>query len=380
MIYLDNAATTGRKPQSVIKAVNKALIFYSVNPGRSGYDRSQKCSLKIYETRTKICKFFNCTDETKVIFTSNCTESANLVIKGVLGVGDHVVISSMEHNAVARPVYKVSKNGVETDYAEVIFDDADATVRSFERRIKKNTKLIVCTHASNVTGHVLPIEKIGELCKSKGVLFAVDCAQTAGILPIDVKKYNIDYLFVASHKGLYAPMGTGILIAEKPIPETLKEGGTGTESMNLMQPSDTPERFESGTLNVPGIFGISAGIDFVNSKGVLNIYRHELELAKAFYNGLKQIGGITMYSPYPEINKTVPTISFNINGISSIKTGELLAEHGIAVRSGLHCAPLAHKRVGSLDNGSCRVCFSVFNTPYEVEKTLSVIKNIKNNY
>lgn len=379
MIYFDNAATTGKKPVSVIRAVTEALTDYSVNPGRGGYEQSQKCSMKIFKTRTKLCEFFNCEDETQVVFTANCTESANIVLKGVLNSGDHLLISSIEHNAVARPAYKLAKSGVDIDFAEMIFDDDDAVCRSFERKIRPNTKLIVCTHASNVTGHVMPIERIGKICKERNIMFAVDCAQTAGILPIDMKKCNIDFLFIAPHKGLYAPMGTGVLIARKPIRKTIIEGGTGTESMNLEQPLDTPERFECGTLNVPGIFGLSAGVDFVNSKGIDNIYEHELNLAKKFYEGLRKIGGITVYSPYPTKNKTVPTISFNINGLSSTETASLLARQGIALRAGLHCAPLIHKRVGTLDNGSCRVCFSVFNTNSEVERALMAIKFIKYN-
>lgn len=376
MIYLDNAATTGRKPMGVIRAVNEALTDFSVNPGRGGYERSARCSEKIFEIRKKVCDFFNCDDETQVVFTANCTESANIVLKGILNSGDHLIVSSIEHNAVSRPAFSLSRYGIETDYAEVIFDDDDATVRSFQRRIKDNTKLVVCTHASNVTGHVMPIEKIGKLCREKGILFAVDCAQTAGILPIDMQKQNIDFLFVAPHKGLYAPMGTGILIARQLVPKTIIEGGTGTESMNLSQPSDMPERLESGTLNVPGIMGIGAGIDFINRKGMKNIYSHEMMLAERFYSGLGRIGGITVYSPYPETGKTVPTISFNINGIPSTETAEILGKNGIAVRAGLHCAPLIHKRVGTLDTGSVRVCFSAFNRTDEVDRTLFVIKNI----
>ena len=376
MIYLDNAATTGRKPMGVIRAVNEALTDFSVNPGRGGYERSARCSEKIFEIRKKVCDFFNCDDETQVVFTANCTESANIVLKGILNSGDHLIVSSIEHNAVSRPAFSLSRYGIETDYAEVIFDDDDATVRSFQRRIKDNTKLVVCTHASNVTGHVMPIEKIGKLCREKGILFAVDCAQTAGVLPIDMQKQNIDFLFVAPHKGLYAPMGTGILIARQPVPKTIIEGGTGTESMNLSQPADMPERLESGTLNVPGIMGIGAGIDFINQKGMNNIYRHEMKLAERFYSGLSRIGGITVYSPYPETGKTVPTISFNINGIPSTETAEILGKNGIAVRAGLHCAPLIHKRVGTLDMGSVRVCFSAFNRADEVDRTLFVIKNI----
>lgn len=377
MIYLDNAATTGKKPDSVIKAVEHALRSLSVNPGRGGYELSQQCAEMVYECRKKVCKLFNCEREDRVIFTKNCTESINIVLKGVLKPNDHVITSSMEHNAVARPLYKLAKNGVEVDYAEVIFNDMDATVRSFERLIKSNTKMIICTHASNVTGEVMPIEALGKLCREKNILFAVDAAQTAGIIPIDMKKLNIDYLCIASHKGLYAPMGTGILVARGEIIDTITEGGTGTDSLSTAQPRDLPEMLESGTINVPGIAGISAGIDFVTSKGIENIYNHELKLAAYLYNKLHNIGGLTVYSPYPKYMETVPTISFNINGMASSDVAQILSDMGIAVRAGLHCAPLAHNRIGTLDIGTVRVCFSVFSTMNEIDMFVNSIYKIK---
>ena len=378
MIYLDNAATTGKKPESVVKAVVNALTNYSVNPGRGSFSRSQKCSQIIIETRTKLKNMFNAETENCVIFTQNCTQAVNFVLKGVLEHGDGIIISSAEHNAVARPIFKLKEKGISVDFGEIIFDDVKATVRSFERQITDKTRIILCTHASNVTGQIMPIEQIGELCRKRGILFAVDAAQTAGIVPIDMQKMNIDFLFLAPHKGLYAPMGTGVLIARKPIKNTLIEGGTGTESMSLRQPADTPERFESGTVNVPGIFGISAGVDFINKKGMENIYRHELQLAKRFYNGLKTVRRAIVYTPEPQEGVVVPTISFNIRGITSIDVADYLAQNGIAVRAGLHCSPLIHGRIGTLDSGAVRVCFSAFNTVDEVDKTINVLKSLNN--
>ncbi|MDO4743612.1 MAG: aminotransferase class V-fold PLP-dependent enzyme, partial [bacterium] len=250
-------------------------------------------------------------------------------------------------------------------------------VRSFEKLIRPNTKLIICTHASNVTGHILPIKEIGEMCSKNNILFAVDAAQTAGILPIDMQKMHIDYLCVAPHKGLYSPMGIGILIAEKDLPKTVIEGGTGTESVNIEQPADFPERMESGTVNVPGIAGVSAGIDFINRIGIERIYSYELMLAQKFYRQLQNIPGVKIYTPYPKAGATVPTISFNFEGALSSDIAIFLSERNIAVRSGLHCSPMAHKRIGTLDDGTVRVCFSYFNTEYDVEMIVRVLRRYK---
>ena len=302
MIYFDNAATTGVKPQSVINAVESALKEMSVNPGRGGYKESVKCSEAIYNCRRKVSDFFGAGAPERVVFTSNCTMALNMVIKGICRPGDHVVTSSLEHNAVARPIYKLQKNGVDVDFAEVIFGDREATIRSFERLIRKDTRLVVCTYASNVTGNILPIKEIGEICAQRGVPFAVDAAQTAGIIDIDMRKLKIDYLCVAPHKGLYAPMGTGVLISLGEIPETMFEGGTGSMSASYEQPLDLPERFESGTINVPGILGISAGMDFVRQKKISTIYHHELEIITRIYDQLSNISGVILYTERPMEN------------------------------------------------------------------------------
>lgn len=379
MIYFDNAATTGTKPPEVINAVSQALREYSVNPGRGGYKRSVDCSERIYQCREKLSEFFGADAPERVIFTPNCTTALNLVIKGICRKGDHVVASSLEHNAVARPLYKLQHTGVEVDFAEVIFGDPEATARSFERLIRPNTRLVVCTHASNVTGEIMPIEEIGKICARLGVPLLVDAAQTAGVVPIDMKSMKIDYLCIAPHKGLYAPMGTGVLIALGEIPETLIEGGTGSLSISYEQPKDYPERFESGTVNVPGIMGISAGVDFVRLKGVANIYRHELDLLAYIYNGLKSIKGVVLYTEKPTVGRFVPTLSFNVQGYDSNTIGEILAKAGIAVRAGLHCAPMAHRRLGTVDLGTVRICCSVFNNKAQADKLLHIVKNIIKN-
>lgn len=376
MIYLDNAATSGKKPQSVITAVTKALAELSANPGRGGHTPSLKAAEKIYSAREKVANFFGAKGPERVIFTPSCTYALNFVIKGVMRRGEHIIISSMEHNAVARPTETIRRMGAEVDIAEIIFGDKDATVRSFERLIKKNTRAIVMMHASNVTGEIFPIEKIGKLCKDKGILFIVDAAQTAGVVSIDMQKMNIDFLCIAPHKGLFAPMGTGILIANKDIPYTLIEGGTGIKSALSVQPDDYPERLESGTLNLPGIVGVSVGIDFVNSKGVEKIHLAELNLIKALRKGLTKISGIELYTPHPTEESFVPVLSFNIRNADSSLVAKRLNDMGIAVRAGLHCAPYAHKRLGTISSGTVRVSPSIFNNMGDIENLLRAVKTI----
>lgn len=384
MIYLDNAATSSPKPQPVIKAVERSLREFCANPGRSGHDLSQRAALEIYEYRKKVCQLFNGPSEDKVVFTPNCTHALNFVLKGLLFSGDHVITSSMEHNAVARPLNQLARQGVKVDVAEVIFDDMQATLRAFGALIKPNTRLIVCTHASNVTGMVMPIKQIGALCRQYGIWFAVDAAQTAGIIDIDMEEMNIDYLCVAPHKGLYAPMGTGILIARENLPKTVIEGGTGTMSIEIEQPEDLPERLESGTLNLPGIMGISAGIDFVKSKTLDRIYTHELKLMQTLYDALASLPNIRLYTSRPQKGLHSPVLSFNIAGMPSAQVASRLNKYGIAVRAGLHCAPMAHKRLGTLESGTVRVCPSVFTSSNEIYKLVSAIKRIahssKNSY
>lgn len=377
MIYLDNAATSGVKPPSVIKAVETALNNYSANPGRSGYKSSIDTSLKIYSVRQKIVDFFSADGPENVAFTLNCTHSLNCILKGVLTKGDHIIVSDLEHNAVMRPLYQMeNKNGIEVSFAKISTDN-EITVKNFEKLIKPNTKLILSTHASNVTGQIIPIELIGALCAKYNINFAVDAAQTAGVIEINMKKANIDYLAVAPHKGLYSPMGIGILIARKPLKYTVIQGGTGTESLSLAQPEDMPERIESGTVNVPAIFGISAGIDFVKKSGVKQLYEKELLLIKYLYAMFKQMPNVIIYTPEPKLYKSVPVLPFNVVNKHSDDVSDALSKRNIATRAGLHCAPAAHKKLNTLPNGCVRVSTAFFNTKSEMEFLANVIKNLK---
>ena len=373
MIYLDNAATTGRKPAQVIRAVDTALREYNANPGRSGHRASEKAAMAVYGAREKAAKMFGAQGAECVVFTSGCTYSINAVLKGVLRSGDRVLISSLEHNSVLRPLHSL---GATVDIAQVSFTDDNETLEEFRRLIRPDTKLVFVTGASNVVGKCLPLAEIGALCRENGIPFGVDAAQSAGIIPIDMQKENIDYLCIAPHKGLYAPMGIGILIACREVPFTVIEGGTGTNSASPLQPDELPERLESGTLNVPGIMGAAAGMDFVGRIGQSNIHRKEIALIRKAYRGLADMPGIILYTPEPELSGWTPVLSFNIKDIPSYETAERLNKAGIAVRAGLHCAPGAHRQLGTLETGTVRICPSVFTDVSQIEYFIRTVRMI----
>ena len=380
MVYFDNAATSGEKPASVIRAVNFALKNYSANPGRSGHSAAERTANMVYKAREKTAEFFGADGPENVVFTMNCTHAANCVLKGVLKKGDHVIVSSLEHNAVMRPLVK---SGVSYSVARVSLVDDEETVNNINREIRHNTKLVFCTGASNVLGKILPIEKIGRLCRENGIMFGIDAAQIAGVLPVDMKKMNIDFLCVAPHKGLYAPTGTGILIARKRIDNTIIEGGTGTNSLEMNQPENLPERLESGTLNIPGIAGVLAGIRFVEKMEIERIYNHELSLIARLYDDLAKIPEVTLYTPPPVKNSFVPLLPFNLKNVPSSAVATELSKNGIAVRGGFHCAPSAHYMMSTMDDGAVRVSTSVFNTERQIGYFLyvlkqKIIKNAKN--
>lgn len=376
MVYLDNGATTYPKPPAVVEAVSHAMRSLSFNPGRGAYNAAAQTAEMIFDTRKRVGAFFACPPD-GVVFTANCTTALNFCIKGLVRRGDHVICSSLEHNAVMRPLATLHRQGgVSVEVAEVIFGDPVATVRSFERLIRPNTRMIICTHASNVLGTVLPIGELGRICSEKGILFVVDAAQTAGILPIDMEQMHIDYLCVAAHKGLYAPMACGLLLCRGDSPIPLIEGGTGSNSIELTQPQELPERLESGTLAVPLIAGVSAGIAFVQKKGIEQIYKHELSLIGRAYRGLSALSAVNLYAPAPVQGMSAPVLSFNVAGMDSGEVGALLAKNGIAVRAGLHCAPTAHKHIGTLSTGTVRIVPSVFTKESDIDRFLLVVKNL----
>ncbi len=374
MIYFDNAATTGVKPQQVIYAVNKGLKKYSANPGRSGHKAAVEAATAVYSVRQQLSDFFGADGPENVVFTLNCTHSINCVLKGVLRRGDHILVSSLEHNAVMRPLAKM---GVSYSVFNVSFTDDAETVRSLKEKLRPNTRMVFCTGASNVWGKLLPIEAIGKVCSEKKMLFGVDAAQIAGVIPIDMKKMNIDYLCIAPHKGLYAPMGTGVLICRRGLAETLIEGGTGTNSVELKQPEELPERLESGTVSLPAVMGIGAGLDYIKRLGTERVYSHESGLIKELYHGLKSINGIILYTPEPLMGFYAPVLSFNIEDYPSETVAEWLSENGVCVRGGLHCAPMAHRVMGTLESGAVRLSVATFNNREEVISFLKLIKTKK---
>ncbi len=375
MIYFDNAATSFKKPATVINAVGYSLTRLSANPGRGSHKLSLAAAEQIYNARKAAAEMFGAEPE-NVIFTSGCTHSINMVLKGALNEGEHIIISSLEHNAVVRPL-----TALKADYtiAKVSLLDDEETVSNFEKAIKPNTKMIFCTAASNVTGKILPIEKIASLCKKRGLLLGVDAAQSAGVIPINMEKIGIDYLCIAPHKGLYAPMGVGILIAKAPLNKTLIEGGTGSNSLSEVQPSSIPDGFESGTPNLSGIIGTLKGIEFVKKRGINEIYKHEIALGQYVYNQLSKMESVILYTPFPQKNMFVGVLPFNLKGKSSESTASFLNENGIASRAGYHCAPSAHRQLGTLESGAVRLSFSVFNTFSEAERLVTVLqrKNIE---
>lgn len=377
MIYLDNSATTFPKPDSVITAVSESMKKYCANPGRSGHRMSMQTANKVFECRQSVCNLFNVDDESKVVFTSGCTHSLNIVIKGILKKGDHCVISCLEHNSVLRPLEKLKSIGVNYSVAKVYPDDNDKTVDSFRNCFNEKTKLVVCTHASNVFGIRLPVERLCALAHSYDILFCLDAAQSAGVLPIDIGESKFDFVCCAGHKGLYGPMGVGILIVNSDLlPDTLIEGGTGSESQNYNQPDFTPDRFESGTINVLGVCGLKKGIDFVLNKGVNRIYTHEMELTGYAYNVLKHDNRIILYSDLSAWNNYAPVLSFNIKGKNSEDVASYLSsKFDIAVRAGLHCSPLAHKFMGTIDEGTVRISPSAFTNKAQIQRFLYAIKN-----
>lgn len=376
MTYFDNAATTFPKPEIVYTKVMEAMKDYGANPGRSGHKLALKINRGIYDTRMSLARLFNIGNPMNLIFTSNCTESLNLGIKGVLKPGDHVITTSMEHNSVLRPIRYLEKFGVESTIVkanclgEINIDD-------IKSQIKSNTKLIVTTHISNLTGTIMPVKEIGDLAKESGILYLLDAAQSAGVYDIDVTTMNIDIIAFPGHKGLLGPQGTGGLYIREGLEiEEIFQGGTGSMSESLAQPDMSPDRYESGTPNGPGIIGLGAGVEYINTKGIDQIRKHEEELTKYFIEEVSKISGIKLYGPC-DIRKQAAVVSLNIKDYDSSEIAYILDEqYDIMVRPGLHCAPLAHKTIGTLDQGVVRFSFSPFNTLEEIEYGVKSLREI----
>ncbi len=377
MIYLDNAATTWPKPEKVYLKMDSFFREYGANPGRAGHKMAAQAGREIYEVREKIAEFFGAEDSSEIIFTSNATHALNLGILGIIKQGDHVISSTLEHNSVSRPLKELERDGViELDLVG-LNEDGEYDYVTLEKSIKDTTKIIVITHGSNVTGHLIDLNRVSKLAKEKQVLLMIDAAQTAGVFPIDLQKLNIDLMAFQGHKSLYDAFGTGGLYIRRGLTmKSIFAGGTGSKSEELYQPEVWPDKFESGTLNSVGIVGLGAGLDFIKEKGMKKIREHELFLCKKFMEGLLSIKNIKIYGPSIEKLRT-PVVSFNIAEESSSEIGYILDQaFDIAVRSGLHCAPLAHQTMGTLEQGTVRASFGVFNTTQDVEIALNAIERI----
>lgn len=373
MIYLDNSATTFPKPRTV-QLASAAAIRNSANPGRSGHKLSLAAGQTIYNARLAAAKFFGTDDETRVIFTPGCTWSLNTAIIGLLSGGGHAVVSELEHNAVMRPLKALADSGVTFSAAKVYPGDDDRTVDSFRRSINVKTKAVICTHASNVWGIRLPVERICALAHAYGLHMVVDAAQSAGVLPLSMKD-GYDIVCAAGHKGLYGPMGTGLmLLSDNADIPPLITGGTGSNSASLIQPSELPDRFESGTPNVSGIAGLAAGIGFVNSKGRDKIFRHEMSLIRYAWRALSEMQNVRLYTPEPIESSFAPVLSFNIDKADSEDTAQALSGMGIAVRAGLHCSSAAHIAAGTIDTGAVRLSPGAFTSLKDMERTTEAIR------
>ena len=372
MIYLDNAATTFPKPRKVVAEMTHCLTHYCANPGRSGHDMASKMASRIYEARESIASFFNIQDPLRIIFTSNATESLNLAIKGLLKPGDHVVTTAMEHNSVLRPLKELQGIRVTVIPAS---SEGFISAKDIEAAIMPSTKLVICTHSSNVTGTILPIKEFGALCRKKKVLFMTDASQSAGILPIDVQENCIDILACPGHKSLFGPPGTGLLYVRPGIELIpLKCGGTGTDSANLNQPRYFPEGYEAGTVNGPGIIGLREGIRFIENLGLNTIHQWESHLIDMLSDSMNNLAKIQVYGPSCSSEKTA-ILSFNIKGMDCETAAyELNHRFGIAVRAGYHCAPLAHKAIGTYGKGAVRISPGIFTTEEDIRRTIEAIR------
>jgi len=377
MIYLDNGATSFPKPKGMIQAMNECMLYYCGNPGRSGHRMSIKTGEEIYRARNSIGRLFHIEDCSRIVFTLNTTDALNLGIKGVLKSGDHVITTSMEHNSVLRPLKSLEAQGVEFSIVKCS-SDGSVSVDTIKNAIRENTKLVVCTHASNVTGTIMPIKEIGSLLKKYNILFLVDGAQSAGCLDIDVEDMNIAMLALPGHKGLLGPMGTGILYVRDDVNlKPLKEGGTGSRSRELAQPTEFPEGYEAGTVNAPGIIGLRYSVEFINRIGIDNIRRHEEGLVFLLDHALRDMKNITVYGP-SNCRKKTGIVTFNINDKSCEEVCDSLnARYGIASRGGYHCAGLAHKTIGTYDTGAVRLSVGPFSTKREIENAIQAVYQLQ---
>ncbi len=375
MIYLDNAATTMHKPQCVIDAVVSAMSSMG-NAGRGANEASLSASRIIYDTRERLCRFFGGTNPKQVAFTNNSTESLNIAVKGLLNPGDHVITTVLEHNSVLRPLYEMEKRGVKLTIVKSD-EKGRLDISQIEKAIRAETKMIVCTNGSNLTGNYVDVGSIGKIAKERGVLFVVDASQTAGVFPIDVEKMNIDVLCFTGHKGLLGPQGTGGLYVREGIAiRPLKCGGTGVQTYNKSQPEMMPTALEAGTLNGHGIAGLHAALCYLEETGIDRIRAREQELMRRFYEGVKVIPEVIVYGDFSE-EERCPIVLLNIGDYDSGEVSDaLLTDYGISTRPGGHCAPLMHEALGTIEQGAVRFSFCHYNTDEEVDTAIRAVREL----
>ena len=375
MIYFDNAATTLQKPERVARAVMEAMGTFG-NPGRGVHEPAMAASRAIYDTRCALAQLFHAENPARTAGSANATEALNIAIKGTLNPGNHVITTALEHNSVLRPLYELEGRGLERT---ILPADRQGRVayEDFEAAIRDNTRAIVCTHGSNLTGNLLDIGKIGAIAKTHGLLFLVDASQTAGVFPIDVQEMGIDILCFTGHKGLLGPQGTGgLYVREGTAVRPLLTGGSGVQSHSKTHPARMPTALEAGTLNAHGVAGLNAGVRYLLETGIDTVRQKELDLMWAFYEGVKEIPGITVYGDFSQ-RERCPIVSLNVRDYDSSQVSDaLFSQFGIATRPGAHCAPLMHDALGTQNRGAVRFSFSHYNTTEEINFAVSALQEI----
>ena len=375
MIYFDNAATTLRKPQCVIDAVTNAMGELG-NPGRGAHDGALSASRIVFDTRMELASLFHAESPERIAFTANSTQSLNIAIKGILSPGDHVITTALEHNSVLRPLYELEGCGVELT---ILPADAQGMVcaEAFEQAISGNTRAIICTHGSNLTGNLMDLHQIGAISQKYGLLFLVDASQTAGVFPIDVQNMKIDILCFTGHKGLMGPQGTGgLYVREGVTVRPLLSGGSGVQTYRRSHPAQMPTALEAGTLNAHGLAGLHAAVTYLQEMGIDRLRQKESELMWAFYEQVKEIPGVTVYGDFSK-RERCPIVMLNIRDYDSSDVSDILfTQYGIATRPGAHCAPLMHMAFGTVEQGAVRFSFSHYNTMNEIQIAVSALREL----
>jgi len=378
LIFLDNGATSFPKPEEVYTFMDQFYRNFGVNPGRSGYDLCMETGELVEETRKMLTDFFNGKDPNRLCFSYNSTDALNLIIYGMLEEGDHAITTTLEHNSVLRPLYHLYKfNGVDVDY--ISFDEKGfVNPDDFPKKFKKNTKLVIINHASNVVGTIQPVKEIGKYCRERGIPFAIDASQSAGKIAVDIEELNVDVVAFTGHKSLLGPTGIGGLYVREGIEiRHTRAGGTGVRSAVRTHLEEYPYRLEYGTLNVMGVAGLHAGLKWIEEKGLENIHEHEMKLTAMLRDGLKDVEGVSVYCQ-DDLTDHISIFLFNADGFEALDTATILdVDYNIAARSGLHCAPLVHEQLGTDKiKGAVRFGIGPFNTEEQIRIAINAVKEI----